>query len=173
MKGIESEIYGYLFLASLLISFVMLFTAIKWPRVATIMFFTLFAWASWTNWQTSQQKPEVYMVYSELVWSKFYREIINGWFSKHIKIVVGAIAVCQVLIAASMLGKGIIFRIGALCAIFFLLAIVPFGRGSGFPTTLIMALALAILIRKAGNRYLWQTALPANSTVRFSAGKSN
>ena len=42
-------------------------------------------------------------------------------------------------------------------AIVFLVAIVPLGIGSGFPATLIMALAAAILLRAHYTERLWPT----------------
>ncbi|MEP7318062.1 MAG: hypothetical protein ABI921_04965 [Panacibacter sp.] len=156
MKGFENEIYRYMLFVSTGISIIMLLVAIWWPRIARFLFFVLFAWAAYTNWQTSQQTPIVYVEYADLVWSNLYKNIINGWFAKHVELVVGVIAVCQGLIAISMLLKGVIFRIGAIGAIVFLAAIIPFGVGSGFPTTLIMCIALIIILRKHADDYIWQ-----------------
>ena len=155
MKGFENEIYRYLLLISVLLSIIILITAIRWPRIARLLFFLLFAWACGINLQTSQQTPHVYLEYANLTWSSLYKGIINGWFSTHIQLVVGAIAVCQGLIAVSMLLSGVLFRTGAIGAIIFLVAIIPFGLGSGFPTTLIMSIALIILLGKHADQYIW------------------
>ena len=66
----------------------------------------------------------------------------------------GIIATCQGLIAVSMLLKGTIFKTGCIGGIIFLLAIVPFGVGSGFPCTITFAIALLVLFTK-GKKYLW------------------
>lgn len=161
MKGFENEIYRYLLFVSVGISIIMLLVAVWWPRIARVLFFLLFAWAAFTNWQTSQQTPVVYVEYADLVWSNLYKDFINGWFAKHVELVVGFIAICQGMIAITMLLKGIIFRMGAISAIVFLAAIIPFGVGSGFPTTLIMCIALIIILRKHADDYIWQ----ANKTA--------
>jgi hypothetical protein len=45
---------------------------------------------------------------------------------------------------------------GTIGATIFLLAIVPLGVGSGFPCTVIMAIALFILLRKYDNTFAWE-----------------
>jgi hypothetical protein len=57
-----------------------------------------------------------------------------------------------------MLLKGWIFRSGSIGAIIFLLAIMPFGVGSGFPCTAIMAAAIFLLFRNHNNEFIWQKA---------------
>ncbi|MEJ0105914.1 MAG: hypothetical protein WDO19_26645 [Bacteroidota bacterium] len=49
---------------------------------------------------------------------------------------------------------------GAIGAIIFLVAIIPFGLGSGFPTTLLMAIAMIIILRKHADQYIWQSNNP-------------
>src|SRR5688500_11084775 len=156
MKGLDNELYIILLTISNVVAILQLITAIKWPRIARFSFFLLFAWASLTNWIESQLRPQFYLDYADLTWSDRYRNFINGWFSDHIQLVVGFIAICQGLIAISMLLKGWIFRIGSIGAIIFLLAILPFGVGSGFPCTAIMAASIVILLRKHNNEFIWQ-----------------
>lgn len=139
--------YLYLLLASTVLATGLFLIALKWPRAAQWLFFLLFVWASYTNFFTSQRTPEVYLEYADLTWSEWYRTFINGWFKTHIKLVVGCVVVYQALIALSMLAKGRIFRTGAWGAILFFLAIAPLGVGSGFPSTVIAAGAMVILLR--------------------------
>lgn len=160
MKGFENEIYGYLLLVSIVVGIIILLVSARWPRAARVLFFVLFACASWANWQTSRQTPNVYLEYADLTWSTLYKQIINGWFSRHIQLSVGFIAICQALIAISMLLHKWLFRTGAIGAIIFLVAIIPFGLGSGFPTTLLMAIAMIIILRKHTDQYIWQSNNP-------------
>lgn len=160
MKGFENEIYRYLLLISNVAALIMLFASIRWPRMARVLFFLLFGWACWMNLTTAIEKPQVYLDYGELTWSRLYYDFIHGWFSKHIKETVSFIAICQGLIAVSMLLKGWIFKAGVIGAIVFLLAIVPFGVGSGFPTTLIMAIALVIILIKHADNFVWISNKP-------------
>ncbi|MES1213936.1 MAG: hypothetical protein ABUT20_00345 [Bacteroidota bacterium] len=160
MKGFENEIYRYLLLLSNLLALIMLFVSFKWPRAGRLLFFFLFAWACWMNWTTALEKPHVYLEYGTLTWSSLYRDIINGWFSRHILLSVGFIATCQGIIAISMLLQGWIFKAGITCGIIFLVAIIPFGIGSGFPATLILAIGMIILMRKA-DHVIWRASTPA------------
>jgi len=104
---------------------------------------------------TSQKTPNDYLQYAELNLSTLYINFINEWFSKHIPLVVGFIATCQGLIALALLMKGRIFKLACAGGIIFLLAIVPFGVGSGFPCKITFAIALFVLFKK-GTTYLWK-----------------
>lgn len=148
MKGIENQTYLWMLVASTIIAIGLVIAAIKWPRAAHWLFFFLFAWASYTNFTTSQKTPTVYLEYADMAWSEWYKDFINGWFAQHIPLAVSFVAACQALIAISMLTSGWPFKLGAWGAIIFLLAIVPLGVGSGFPSTLIAAVAMIVLLRK-------------------------
>ncbi|TMI71221.1 MAG: hypothetical protein E6H09_14030 [Bacteroidetes bacterium] len=156
MKGLDNELYITLLIFSNIIAILQLVAAIKLPRIARLSFFLLFAWASWTNWKTTLQNPEAYLEYADLTWSRWYASFINGWFAKHISLVIGFVATSQALIAVSMLSKGWIYTIGCLGAIIFLVAILPFGVGAGFPATGIMAIACFILLKKRPAFFIWQ-----------------
>ncbi|MFI5129152.1 MAG: hypothetical protein ACHQFX_04145 [Chitinophagales bacterium] len=157
MKGLDNELYVILLTISNVVAILQLIAAIKWPGIARISFFLLFAWASWTNWTESQQTPQFYLDYADLTWSSWYRYFINGWFAEHVQLAVGFIATCQGLIAISMLLKGWIYKIGGIGAILFLVSILPFGVGSGFPCTAIMAIAIYILLKKHDHSFIWET----------------
>jgi len=156
MKGLNNEVYVILLLISNSVAILQLIAAIKWPRIARLSFFLLFAWASWTNWKVSQQSPQFYLEYAGLTWSGWYRDFIYGWFAENIQLAVGIIASCQGLIAISILLKGQIFKIGGIGAILFLVSILPLGVGSGFPCTAIMAIAIYILLKKDVNKFIWE-----------------
>ena len=157
MKGFEIEIYRFYLLIANVVAIIMLLTSFKWPRGGRVLFFLLFAWACWMNWQTLLYTPRVYLEYADFTWSAAYRNFITGWFSQHIQLAVGLIATCQGLIAASMLLNGQIFRIGAMGAILFLLAITPLGRGAGFPATLLMAVSMIVILRKHSDEFIWKS----------------
>ncbi|KAA5539950.1 hypothetical protein [Adhaeribacter rhizoryzae] len=159
MKGLENQTYLIAYLISNAVAILMLISAWRWPRVGRLMFLMLFAWACWINWKTVLSAPEVYLDYADLTLSDLYKKFITGWFSEHIQLVVGFIATCQGLIAVSMLLRGKVYTIGLIGGIIFLYAIIPFGVGSAFPATLIMALAMVVLSR--GNPdYLWLRNIP-------------
>lgn len=156
MKGLENQTYVILLFIANIIAILQLVAASKWPRIARISFFLLFTWASVTNWRTSVNKPQAYLEYADLTWSDTYTNFINGWFSDHIAETVGCIAICQLLIGLSMLLRGTLYKIGCTGAIVFLVAIIPFGVGSGFPSTAVMAIAVYILLKKDNRHFIWE-----------------
>ena len=156
MKGLDNEVYVTLLIISYLIAVFQLVASIKWQRIARLSFFLLFTWASWANWTTVIQRPEAYLEYASLTWSSWYESFINGWFASHISLMVGVIATGQAFIAVSILLKGWVYSLGCLGAIIFLVAILPFGVGAGFPSTAIMAAACYILLRKQPVDFIWK-----------------
>ena len=159
MKGLDNYLASYII--SNVVAVLMLFAAWKTPRIARVLFFLLFAWASYTNYNYAIHNPNAYLEYASLSFLNIYIRFIQGWFSQHIIAAVGFIATCQALIGISMLLKGWIFKTGCVGVIIFLLAIAPLGVGSGFPCTVIMAVAIFIILKKSGENYIWaKTTMP-------------
>ena len=76
-----------------------------------------------------------------------YRDFITGWFSRHIQVMVVAIALGQAAIALLMASRVPARRwLGAAGASVFLLAIAPLGVGSGFPFSLTFGAALFVAL---------------------------
>lgn len=156
MKGFDNPTFLTLFIISNIVSLIMLLAAWKTPRIARILFFFLFAWAAYTNWTFAREKPVVYVEYADLTMLKSYERFIRGWFSNHILLVVSIIAICQFLVAISLMLQGSILKIGATGAVIFLVAISPLGLGAAFPATLIMALAIVVFVKKYDHEYIWK-----------------
>ena len=136
----------YAQLGSIVCALVMLAVSLAAPAAGRLLFVALFAWAAQVNLRTALTTPEVYLDYAALAGLDLYRSFIEGFFAAHITAIVGAIAVGQGAIAALLLFKGVPRTLGLAGALVFLLAIVPLGVGSGFPATLIMAMAAAHLL---------------------------
>jgi len=168
MKGWDSQLTIVLLIVSNLVAVLQLFAAIYWPRIGRISFALLFAWAAWTNWNTSHEHPEFYLDYAQLAWSGWYVQFIKGWFATHIPAIVGLIAICQALIAFSMVARGWIFKAGCSGAIVFLIAILPLGTGAGFPCTAIMAVAIYLLMRKGHAQFIWKPPVQDRKSSRNS-----
>ncbi|MCC7502100.1 MAG: hypothetical protein IT229_06205 [Flavobacteriales bacterium] len=166
-EALDNPVFLVMFIMANALALILLLAAWKWVRAARWMFVLLLAWASWTNASTALNDPEAYLEYADLTWSKTYSDIILGPFAEHITRYVGMVAVCQALIALSLLLKGFILRVGSLGGIVFLLAIVPFGVGSGFPCTLVMAVALFMVMRKEARHWPWpaERLLPVPAVV--------
>lgn len=155
MKGFENQTYLLMYIISNVVALLILWAAWKQPRIARLMFFLLFSWASWINWTTALHNPQFYIEYADLSFLDIYKQFIRGWFSRHVTEIVGFIAICQALIAVSMLLKGRVLKTGAIGAIIFLLAIAPLGVGSAFPFSIIASFALYLILRNRANNYFW------------------
>ena len=156
MQGFENPTYVIAYIISNVVAILLLWASLKNARLSRLLFFLLFAWASWINMRTALTQPEVYLEYADLTFSSWYRAFILGPFKAHTALMVGSIAVCQGLIALTMLMKGLVFRIGAVGAMVFLISIAPLGVGSAFPCTLVMAVGLLFLLRRKNIPYLWK-----------------
>lgn len=163
MKGFDNSTYLLMYCISNAAALLILYAAWKQPRLARLILFLVFGWASWINLTTALRRPGVYLEYGDLSLLKIYRQFISGWFSRHVEEVVVFIAVCQALIAILLLLKGWLMRVGAAAAIVFLLAIAPLGVGSAFPFSLLVAAALCRILRDPAKDYLW-----INPTYNYS-----
>lgn len=156
MKDLLHTAFFYLMTVVNIFSILQLLAAFKWPHVSRVSFFLLFAAASIINFRTAIESPWLYFDYAGLTWSDLYKDFIHGWFGNHLQPSVVAIAICQALISISMLLKGWLFKIGSIGGIIFLLALIPLGTGSAFPSTAIMAIAMLVLLVKHKNEFVWQ-----------------
>jgi hypothetical protein len=152
----------YAQLASNIVAGVMVVVSWRYRNVGRLLFVLLFAWAAQVNLRTAVARPHVYLEYAPLAMSGLYRDFIQGFFSRHITLLVSTIAVGQAAIAVLVALPGRAPRLGLCGAVFFLVAITPLGQGAGFPATLIMAAAAGILLR---GRY--PRSLPAEAWARW------
>ncbi len=127
------------------------------PRIARLLFVLLFAWACWINLTTVRISPESYVEYAEFTPIALLSDFIEGWFSEHALTMVSAIAIGQGIIALGFLLNGFWVRFACIGAIIFQLAILPLGIGSGFPATLIGALAAFVILKKDRMDFLWRS----------------
>jgi hypothetical protein len=141
------EVISYILTNGIAVIFV--FLSWRNPKVGRVLFFVLFFLASCLNVYTASQNPEVYQYFVDMTWLDIYRVFILGWFKDNASWFVIAIASGQLFIAVSMWLKRSLLKLGALGAMFFFVAISPFGFGSAFPATLIMALAMFFILKSA------------------------
>ncbi|MCC8425145.1 hypothetical protein [Mucilaginibacter sp. UR6-11] len=137
------------------VGLVILWAAVKRPKLARLGLFLVFAWAAWINYITCRLQPGAYLDYSRYAIG-FYKDFINGWFKDHIRIAVTCIAVGQLLIASGMLLNGIWVKPACVGVIIFLLAIAPLGFGAVFPFSLTVSAAAWLVLRNDDGRWLWQ-----------------
>ena len=118
------------------------------PRVARWAWIGIFVWAAAINTITAAVEPWVYLEYGALTPSQWYQDLIAGWFSRHIPVVVMSIAAGQLTIAILLARRARARQFGVFGATIFLLAIAPLGVGSGFPFSLSAIASLVIMERR-------------------------
>ncbi|MBD0849591.1 hypothetical protein [Maribacter arenosus] len=148
--------YFIQWMASNTIAILLLIASFRRPKLARLVFSLLFAWACWLNYTTAHHHPEDYLNYASMTPFVWVRDFINDWFKGHITGIITVISVGQGLIALGMLLQGWWVQVASVCAILFLLAIIPLGIGSGFPCSLILALAVYIMLKKDDLDYVWK-----------------
>ncbi len=129
-------------------SIVMVFVAWKWTNAGTVIYALLFTVAGIVNFYFALHKPQVYLEYANLNPVLLYKNIIEGFFTQHTKLIVSLIAVFQLAIDFGLATQNGLKKYAAAGAILFLIAIAPLGGGSAFPSTLIMAAGAWILLRR-------------------------
>lgn len=165
MKGLETYLVPWL--VSNIAGLLILWAAIKKPRLARALFVLLFGWACWMNYTTVRATPGLYLDYAALSVGP-YREFILGWFKDHVTLTVSLIAIGQGLIALGMLLRGWWVTLACIGAIVFLLGIAPLGVGAGFPFSITVSAAAFVIIRKDAKNYLWKFS-PVQSGDQYGA----
>lgn len=130
--------------------------ALKKPMWVRIFLAAFFLWAAYFNSTTAIQSPEIYLSYAKLNALPAYTRFINGFFSFHITKIVCAIAIGQFLIALGLILNKFWVKLACTGGIIFGLAIAPLGIGSGFPSTVCMAIAFYILLKKPEHDFIWK-----------------
>lgn len=161
MKGLDLYLLPYLI--SQVISLLILLAAWKNTRLGRILFAVLFFYAGIYNMYIGFTKPNEYLGFANLA-LPFYRDFINGWFSRHHHIIIPLIAAGQLLIAAGMMWKNGWVKWACAGAIAFLLSIAPLMVGSAFPFSITVSVA-AILILKNDDK---KTICASNRSLRQS-----
>lgn len=133
-------------LASLVLSCLLLLSAIRNARLGRFLLLMLFAWACAANSAIVIQNPRVYLDYAPLAVLKIYRDIILGPFAHHVRLFVLLIALGQALIALGLALGNVWARLALVGALIFLVDIAPLGVGSAFPSTLVLAGAAGVLL---------------------------
>ena len=132
----------------LVVSCIFLTASIFWKNLTRFLFVLIFLWASYLNISTVLEDPKDYLSYANYAWFRLYRDFINGYFADHSVPIIMVIAFYQLVIAILLTGKGTWAKWGGIMAIVFLILIAPLGIGSGFPSSLILAVAVYLVIRK-------------------------
>ncbi len=142
MHGFTAHLGPYLVTNLLALGLVVL--AFTKPRTTRWLFTALFGGAAIFNAIFALRDPGAYVSgYAKLA-APAYRDFIEGTFAAHTTPIVLSIALGQLVIAVMLALGGRSLTRGAIGAVVFLVAISPLGVGSAFPSTLILALAIAV-----------------------------
>ena len=143
------------YLASNAVGIIFLFVAMKWTKIARIMFAVLFGYAFWINYSLSHANPEAYLAYAETS-ADIYTKFIHGWFSERITPVITLIAFGQLFIALGMMWRNSVVLWASVGIILFLLAIAPLGYYAAFPFSITVSLAAVVIILKDDRQFPWK-----------------
>jgi hypothetical protein len=136
------------YILSLVVAFAYSLAAWKWPQVARFTLGIGFLFSSLFNLWWALTSPGVYVQAYGPYAIRLYREFIHGPFARHTALFVTAIACGQFVIGALAFAPLPWRRVAYAGAIAFLLAISPLGIGAGFPSSLILAAAIGLLLRR-------------------------
>jgi predicted membrane channel-forming protein YqfA (hemolysin III family) len=69
----EDQMIWVAYSVSNILAVLFIWVSIKRPKLARLLLFLLFGWASWFNYSTAHQQPDAYMMYvTSATTNKFY-----------------------------------------------------------------------------------------------------
>jgi hypothetical protein len=145
-----------LYLITNFISILLIIICAKWYRIGKYIFGLIFLISGFVNIYILIKHPESYFELGKTSILYFYRDFINVEFRDSEVIYVLFFSILHLFISFVLFSEGFFLRHGIKLGITFLIIIAPFGVGSAFPATLLMAIALMITnakrIRKINER---------------------
>src|SRR5688572_24046927 len=153
MEGLQEYLVPYFI--SQAASLIILIAAWKRTRWARWLFSALFLWASATNMYIGLTDTDSYLDNARFA-IPLYQDLINGWFSHYIHIVIPLIAVGQFFISAGILLHGWWVRFACIGSIIFFLSISPLMVGSAFPFPLTVSIAILLILINDDKNYIWK-----------------
>jgi hypothetical protein len=155
MKGLENFLIPYI--ASQVISIIVLYVAWKNTRLARLIFTLMFLYAGCYNMYIGFMKPDEYLGFADMA-IPLYRDFINGWFSNFNYILIPLIATGQLAIAVGMILNDNWVRLACMGSIIFLLSIAPLMVGSAFPFSITVSAAALLILRNDDMNVLWKSS---------------
>lgn len=155
MKGLENFLIPYI--ASQVISIIILYVAWKNTRLARLIFTLMFLYAGCYNMYIGFMKPDEYLGFADMA-IPLYRDFINGWFSNFNYILIPLIATGQLAIAVGMILNDNWVRLACMGSIIFLLSIAPLMVGSAFPFSITVSAAALLILRNDDMNVLWKSS---------------
>jgi len=137
------------YLVTSIASGVMLVVAWRWPRFGRLLFAVLFGGAAVFNAVNALRSPQVYVEGFAPHAIAPMRQLIERVVSLAPDAFVLAVAVGQLLVAAALVaGRGVFLVLGVAGAASFLVGISWLLVGAAFPTNLVLAAGVLLLLRQ-------------------------
>lgn len=134
-----------LHLGAIAMALLFTFAAFRQPRLGRAAFAWLFGVAALVNAATALTAPELYLYYADVAVVGWFRERSLQLFMQHAQVTMLAVALLQAAMTGGIVVGGRPARAACWAMTAFLLAVAPLGVGSGFPSTVILALGSARL----------------------------
>ena len=131
-----------------LVAVILALSSYNFPRFMRFIWGLIFIAAGIINLITVYNEPAMYISGFGPAAVDPYKEIIYGPFSKQPAVYVTLIAVGQIIVGGLIWSRNFWYYLGLTGGMIFLLAIAPLGVGSAFPSSVIMALGLVLMMRK-------------------------
>ena len=131
-----------------LVAVILALSSYNFPRFMRFIWGLVFIIAGIVNLINVYNEPGVYINGFGPAAIDAYQEIIYGPFSEQTAVYVTLIAVGQILIGGLIWSRKFWYYLGLTGGVIFLLSIAPLGVGSAFPSTVIMAFGLILMMRK-------------------------
>ncbi len=132
------------------VALLLILAALGWPRAARAVVGTGFIVAACFNVVTVLTQAQIYVEGFGPLAVGLYQRFIYGPFARDPRLFVVPIAVGQIMVGLLVPSRSIrAVQVGLAGGIIFLLAITPLGLGSAFPSPFLLAVALALLMRRS------------------------
>lgn len=130
------------------ISLLVLIMAFRKPRLSQVWMALIMVSAAVANGVLVIKSPQSYLAFADVAVFDWYVRYINGPFKETITLVIGTIAVLQMLTGFAMLYKGRAGKAAFIAGIIFFCAIAPLGAGAAFPAPVLLAAACLVILLK-------------------------
>ncbi len=132
-----------------LFAIILIFICYFKPKAGNILWVIIFIAAGSYNIATAFKTPDIYVeAFGPTAVFSFNKNFIYGIFKSHTTFFVMLIASSQISAALFLLMKNKLYKFGIIAGIIFLIAVALLNTGSAFPSTILMAVSLAILYNK-------------------------
>lgn len=129
-------------------SLLILLMAFIKPKLSQMWLALVLISAAVVNGVLAFKSPQLYLAFADVAVYDWYVNFIRGPFSERITLIVGIIAVLQLLTGFGMIHRGQLGKASFMAAMIFFWAIAPLGAGAAFPAPVLLAAACLVILLK-------------------------